>query len=407
MVNKVFWEVVVDTNIIVDLEKNRIHKDLILTLLKKHQKYTYFYVPCIIASEKKVNINGNFTFISNFNEFKDYMTQFKFNNYELLKPPLISDVSFYDYSVFINDTDYSNLQNIFKLLFPNTEFSHNEYCKNKNLPLSTLNLDWKNKLIDSIILWSCVYYNKSMLLTRDSNFLNKKKEIKDIYNINVLSPESLDDFLYPVKVNFYYDNLILSFIITKMKNGHLFKIKESKNHLTYLYNDKFSGVNLFSNHYTSEKDFKNINLTPSIDFKSLLKNINTEFFDSFKNESKEDYFYKLDFCEIISIFSNKEFVEKNKKYMIYKVDLKNNIDNLFNVIKKSNVEIKTDAISDFQFLISKTKEIYISYNQKIYAVSNLFENLKNKKQINRFLIKPLKIFKKDIYKIIFNSVKKL
>jgi len=182
-------EVVFDTNLVIDVEEKReSYKDILDLLELEKQNKLKIHIPVIIASEKTINTNK----ITNFKQFKEYMKNLGFKNTELLKPICYFGISFWNYCILAGDEIVKLAKKIHNLLFKNIEFDHGDYCKNRNLhPNDGIQKEWRNAIIDTLILWSAIYYDKKILVTRDGDFHKHKKEIKELWGISIKYPHEI------------------------------------------------------------------------------------------------------------------------------------------------------------------------------------------------------------------------
>ena len=189
-------EAIFDTNLVIDVEEKREgYKDIMSLLDLEKKGKVKILIPVIVASEKIIDRDK----VKNFYDFKTHMKELGFENTELLKPICYLDMCYLDFSIFGNDKIIQLAKNIHKFLFPNIEFDHKEYCENRYLnPKKAMDEDWKNAIIDSLILWSTAYYKKKILVTRDTNFHKHKYKIKKELGIDVKYPKEL---LKEIKVN--------------------------------------------------------------------------------------------------------------------------------------------------------------------------------------------------------------
>jgi len=176
-------EVIFDTNLVIDVEKTRNGHKNILSLLKKEQEGKLkIHIPVIVASEKTINGQS----ITNINQFKIYMNNLGFKNVELLKPICYTNLCFSNYCISPGPKTIKLTKEIHELLFDNIKFDLQEYRKNRNIDHKTKTTKkWSNALIDTLILWSAIWYGKKILITRDSNFHKNKGTILSKWEIEV------------------------------------------------------------------------------------------------------------------------------------------------------------------------------------------------------------------------------
>ncbi len=179
-------EVLFDTNLVIDVENKREGYQNILSLLQEESKGNIkIHIPAIVASEKTINGQS----ITNFNQFKEYVKNLGFENVELLKPICYLGMCFANFSILGGQEIVSLAREIHELLFDKIEFDHQEYCKNRNIDHKTgIQKEWRNALIDTLVLWSAVYYGKKVLITRDGNFHRNKDKIISKWNVEIKYP---------------------------------------------------------------------------------------------------------------------------------------------------------------------------------------------------------------------------
>ena len=158
-------QITLDTNILIDIEEKRIGHENILKLIEFHNnKKIKINIPAIIASEKLLKNKH----ITNFSQFKRYVESIDFKDIEFNKPKCYFDLSFFDYCIFggeeIDKLDYY----IHKILFPNIEPKHKDFCKNRGFDSKILNPKWRNAKIDVLIIWCHIYYKKDVFITREN-----------------------------------------------------------------------------------------------------------------------------------------------------------------------------------------------------------------------------------------------
>lgn len=179
-------EAVFDTNLIIDVEEQRIgYQDILELLNLEKQNKIRVYIPVIIASEKLINRKK----VSNYKDFINYMRNMGFENTRTLTPPCYLGISYIGYCLI---GPIPLVGKILSKLFPHIESKYKDYCRNRGINQDAKALNkWRNYLIDAIILWSAVNYKKEILVTRDKNFHKHKYMIKTEWNIDVKLPKDL------------------------------------------------------------------------------------------------------------------------------------------------------------------------------------------------------------------------
>lgn len=185
-------EVVFDTNLVIDFERANDGAKVVKSLVQLENKEKLkIHIPVIVASEFPINKQK----INNFYLFKKYMQEIGFKNLELLKPIGYLGMCFLNFMILPKDKDSEIIilaRDVHSLLFPGTEFDHRDFCIARNIDYNKeINPKWRNRIIDTLILWSVVYYDKKTLVTRDKNFYHHKNKIKSKWGVEVMSPEEL------------------------------------------------------------------------------------------------------------------------------------------------------------------------------------------------------------------------
>lgn len=175
-----------DTNILIDIEEKREGYEDILKIIELHNnKKITISIPAIIASEKLIEKNK----ITNFNIFKNYITNLDFKDIDILKPLCYPGLAFLDYCVLAGKTTIELDHKIHRILFPEIELEHTDYCLKRNLTNDHIYREWKNAKVDVLIMWCHIFYGNDIFITRDNNFKKHIKELSEIANINIMTPK--------------------------------------------------------------------------------------------------------------------------------------------------------------------------------------------------------------------------
>lgn len=67
---------------------------------------------------------------------------------------------------------------IHEILFPNIEFDWVIYAKARELPVDTINKNWRNAKCDVLALWCHIKHGGGIFVTSDSNFFAETKREK-------------------------------------------------------------------------------------------------------------------------------------------------------------------------------------------------------------------------------------
>jgi hypothetical protein len=89
---------------------------------------------------------------------------------ELLYPPFYFDITYWDRSAWADDEDTLE-ESIHRILFPEIEFLHSDYCSAQGLdPESGDDHPWHNAKCDVLVMWSHIHYGGDIFVTSDKNF---------------------------------------------------------------------------------------------------------------------------------------------------------------------------------------------------------------------------------------------
>lgn len=133
--------VTLDTNSIIDLERNRPDAIFIKALLVGHDgDEPHLRVPAIIASENP--LEGRFP--ENFSDFQGLLKRVGLDRAEILAPIAYYGITYYGYSVYPSDEMVRLEKTIHEVLFPNIEFDFETYRSRLNLPRDGLDRRWRN-----------------------------------------------------------------------------------------------------------------------------------------------------------------------------------------------------------------------------------------------------------------------
>jgi hypothetical protein len=175
--------VTLDTNYIIDLEKAvgtasqavEGRASQLRTLAKMHDDHKInLRVVAISASERKPDR----TCASNFSEFTNRITAVGLGKVEILKPLGYFDVTYSEWCVTANVPMLELEQKIHEILFPEIQFSYEEFCKKKGLDPKSGGIDglWRNRKCDVLAMWSHIQYGGGIFVTEDKNYRKKRKK---------------------------------------------------------------------------------------------------------------------------------------------------------------------------------------------------------------------------------------
>lgn len=186
-------EVTFDTNLLIDLEEKREGHENVQKILDLHNgRQIKVCIPAIAASEKLLDEKH----IPNYKLFEEYLTKLKIMNHVELMPLMYLSMCYLDHA-HLSGKKLSELDHqIHKILFPNIEPEHKEFCKARNLQIKGIHPKWRNAKIDVQMLWCHIHHKKDIFITRDENFKKKNNELNEqIGKIEIMNPfEFLENF---------------------------------------------------------------------------------------------------------------------------------------------------------------------------------------------------------------------
>ncbi len=182
--------VTLDTNCIIDLEKNTPTAIFLRQLVSFHDAQTInLRVVAISASERK----PDGTYPASFNEFKQKIGSAGLGHVEILPTLAYPGMAFPDWCYPTGGEPGSLERKIHEILFPTIDFDNLDYrTRVLNDPASdTGDPKWRNAKCDVLVLWSHIHFNGDMFVTSDRNFRKQSKRARLIAvgAGNILSPQ--------------------------------------------------------------------------------------------------------------------------------------------------------------------------------------------------------------------------
>lgn len=184
--------ITLDHNCLIDIEEKREAAPFLKSIIALHNNTCIrIRVLGIGASELKPNLQ----YASNFSEFQQKINNVGLEKIDILKPFGIIGITFWDWGLWADDKMENLAENIHEILFPKIEFSYKNYCEKRDIRIDENKLDkkWVNVKCDVMSMWSHIYYNGDIFVTRDSNFHNEEKK-------NALINIGAKEILYPIDV---------------------------------------------------------------------------------------------------------------------------------------------------------------------------------------------------------------
>ena len=176
-----------DTNCIIDLEENRPAAPYVRRIVQSAaEQGLKLRVVGISASER--SHDGKYP--RTFRDFETKIAGVGLGEVEVLKPPCIWGVTYWDHCVWGRKEWTEKAKRIHEILFPNSPFGYGDYCKRFDLDHEAQPLDgkWLNRAIDTRALWSHVHYGGGVFVTSDKNFNKKKMRLARLGAGEILLP---------------------------------------------------------------------------------------------------------------------------------------------------------------------------------------------------------------------------
>ena len=179
-----------DTNCIFALEESqRIDRLPVLQIVEAHlQKRASVGLVAISASERQRGGKP----LENFRQFKDRIAELGLGSLEILIPMMYWDVTFWDFSVWADETMEDLERQIHEVLFPAVGFTWAEHCEQTGIRTREISISSKrlNAKCDVQVFWSHVFHKRDVFVTSDLNFhaVTKKERLESLGNCRIEMP---------------------------------------------------------------------------------------------------------------------------------------------------------------------------------------------------------------------------
>lgn len=176
-----------DTNCIIDLEEDRPRARYVRRIVQSAtEQGLELRVVAISASEKPPHGKE-----ASIREFKAKLARAGLQGVEILKPPGIWDVTYWDYCIWGSKEFSAERRRIHEILFPTTPFGYGDYCRKFRVDPKERKVDerWLNCTIDSVILWTHNHNGGGVFVTSDGNFFDHKERLARLVSGEILKPE--------------------------------------------------------------------------------------------------------------------------------------------------------------------------------------------------------------------------
>lgn len=167
--------VTLDMNCIIDLEEGRPIAPYLRMLFDLHENQIMLRVVAISVSERRPD--GRYA--SDFSEFRERISAIGLSDVEILKPICYVGITFDDWCVVAVDQMMELERKIQKALFPNIEFTYDDFLKIHGLDPNSEEVYWQwvNAKCDVLSLWSHIWYGGGIFVTTDNDIYNWTKRI--------------------------------------------------------------------------------------------------------------------------------------------------------------------------------------------------------------------------------------
>lgn len=188
-----------DTNCVIALEETRANPashrateaKAVQALLNAHAAGIANVAVVAISASERQRDGGN---LENFSIFQQRLNILGLENLDLLHPMMYFDVTFWDASLWPDDSMEAFERVIHEILFPNDPFLWVDYCISNGLDSSsgTPDIKWKNLKCDVQAFWSHAWRKRDVFVTSDRDFLaeSKKRRLIELAGGRIETPES-------------------------------------------------------------------------------------------------------------------------------------------------------------------------------------------------------------------------
>lgn len=165
-----------DTNCIIALEENEqpAARHLRCIVQVPTNQELRLRVAGISASERQ----RRGKLFENFRAFEAKLARAGLENAEILLPPMIWDMTYWDNAIWGSERFAEEAERIHQILSPTTPFEYEDYCRRVSCAPVAPDLDrkWRNCVIDTWALWSHCHYGGGVFVTSDENFHRPAKK---------------------------------------------------------------------------------------------------------------------------------------------------------------------------------------------------------------------------------------
>jgi len=188
----------IDTNCIIDLEENNDFAPATQALVDAFRSERIgLAVPEVAAAERQ--LGGGY--LESFAQFTARLNRLGLEKLELLPTIAYFGVSFYGHGYFGGDETMIALEkSIQQILHPRVEFSLGEFRQRRGIDTESSVMPglWRNAKCDVQALWSHIHAKRDCFVTRDANFLKRKRAaLQALGARSILHPSDAAKLLAP------------------------------------------------------------------------------------------------------------------------------------------------------------------------------------------------------------------
>jgi hypothetical protein len=125
------------------------------------------------------------SYASSFGDFRKRIQGLSIKEFEILRPPIYLDITYWDWCIWGNDETIALEKEIYQTLFPEIEFEWQDYAQSHGLNSETdlqkpEGQKWRNRKCDVLAMWCHIYYACDVFVTNDTNFHRKKLALEKL-----------------------------------------------------------------------------------------------------------------------------------------------------------------------------------------------------------------------------------
>ncbi len=177
-----------DTNCIIALQTNDENAPYVRRIVQAApERGLKLRVVGISASERQPG--GGYS--KSFSDFQARIAGVGLRDVEILKPPAILGVTYWDHCIWGCDEWTGEAKRIHEILFPASPFAYGAFCTRFGIDPEAQPLDgkWRNRAADTWGLWTHMHDGGGVFVTSDGDFLRQKKPLARLGAGEIVRPE--------------------------------------------------------------------------------------------------------------------------------------------------------------------------------------------------------------------------